>query len=72
MMPPCKVLCYCKQCKGQKRRAQKTIKKHLELYGLAQNLEDDGGGTDWSMLSEDHKADIASEQLLVWLNVKGN
>ena len=59
-MPSLKVLCYCKQCEGQKIRAQKTIKKHLELYGLAQSLGDDGGGTDWGVLSEDHEDDIAS------------
>jgi len=58
-MPSLKVLCYCKQCEGQKIRAQKTIKKHLELYGLAQSLGDDGGGTDWGALSEDHEDDIA-------------
>ena len=61
-MAPGKVLCYCKQCNGQKRRTQKTIKKHLEIYGLAQEPAagnvDDGGDTDWSAEPEDHEADI--------------
>jgi len=48
-----KVVCFCKKCQGKKKCGQKTIKKHLELYGLTQNLGDDGGEPDWSMLSED-------------------
>jgi hypothetical protein len=37
-----------------------TIKKHLELYGLTQDLGDNAGDSDWSVLSEDYEADITS------------
>ena len=59
-MAPSKVLCYCRQCEGQKQRAQKAIKKHLELYGLTQRPGDDAGDPDWSALSEDHEAEMIS------------
>lgn len=62
-MPPHQVFCGCQKCKGQKKRAQQTIKKHLELYGLAQNPADDGGNTDWSVLSDDQEADNISVYL---------
>jgi hypothetical protein len=49
-----------KKCQGQKKRVQKTIKKHLGLYGLARDRGDNAGDSDWCVLSEDCEADMNS------------